>query len=55
MEEDQGAKRRTETKTEPETDESRHKEERNKKKEMKRDCQTFGNGKGSLHVLTCGL
>lgn len=39
----------TETKTDPETDDIQRREIK------KRDCQTFGTGKGSLHVLTCGL
>ena len=39
----------TQTKTDPETDDIKRREIK------KRDCQTFGTGKGSLHVLTCGL
>lgn len=37
-------------------EENRRKDERNKKKkEEKGDCEACGTGKGSVHVLTCGL
>ena len=44
----------TETKTEPEMDEPRPKDER-KDKKQRSSYETFGIGTGSLPVLTCGL
>ncbi len=44
-----------ERKTEAETDERWHKDEEWKETNEERLCELFGAGKGSLHVLTCGL